>query len=164
MAFLAPAFLALSILAGVPLLVHLLRRRVGRTIDFPAVRYLERMEQEHSRERKLRHRLLLLLRMLAVIALALAAARPLARLAGLGHAPVAVALVVDNSMSSGAVHDGRAVLDDHRASARALIADLTPDDRGWIVTADGRVIGGSTAVLDQALEAMRPLGDNGHRF
>lgn len=161
MAFLAPAFLALSILAGVPLLVHLLRRRVGRTVDFPAVRYLERMEQEHSRERKLRHRLLLLLRMLAVIALALAAARPLARLAGLGHAPVAVALVVDNSMSSGAVHDGRAMLDDLRASARALIADLTPDDRAWIVTADGRVIGGSTAALDQALAAMRPLGGAG---
>lgn len=161
MAFLAPAFLALSILAGVPLLVHLLRRRVGRTVDFPAVRYLERMEQEHSRERKLRHRLLLLLRMLAVIALALAAARPLARLAGLGHAPVAVALVVDNSMSSGAVHDGRATLDDLRASARALIADLTPDDRAWIVTADGRVIGGSTAALDQALAAMRPLGGAG---
>ncbi|MFN9797090.1 MAG: BatA domain-containing protein, partial [Gemmatimonas sp.] len=46
MAFLAPAFLALGLLAGVPLLVHLLRRRVGRVIDFPAVRYLERMEQE----------------------------------------------------------------------------------------------------------------------
>ena len=161
MAFLAPAFLFLAAFAGVPLLVHLLRRRVGRTIDFPAVRYLTRMEQEHSRERKLRHRLLLFLRMLAVIALALAAARPIARLAGLGHAPVAIALVLDNSMSSGAVRDGRAVLDDLRSDVRSVLASLTPDDRAWLVTADGRVIGGSLTVLDQALTAVKPLGGRG---
>jgi len=161
MAFLAPAFLFLAAFAGVPLLVHLLRRRVGRTVDFPAVRYLTRMEQEHSRERKLRHRLLLLLRILAVLALALAAARPLARLAGLGHAPVSLALVVDNSMSSGAVRDGRAVLDDMRAEASDLLQALTPDDRAWIVTADGRVIGGSATALADALATLKPLGGRG---
>ena len=139
MGFLAPALLGLGLLAAVPLLVHLLRRRVGRTVDFPAVRYLERMEQEHSRELKLRHRLLLFLRILAVIALALAAARPIARVAGLGHAPVALAVVLDNSMSSSAVSDGRAVFDDLRDEARALVRSLTVDDRAWIVTADGRV-------------------------
>lgn len=161
MAFLAPFMLAFAALAGVPLLVHLLRRRVGRTYDFPAVRYLARMEQEHSRERKLRHRLLLLLRILAVIALALAAARPIARLAGLGHAPVSIAVVIDNSMSSGAAPDGRVVLDDLRAAARALLNDLTPDDRAWLVTADGRVIGGSLAALNDALTALKPLGGRG---
>jgi hypothetical protein len=161
MAFLAPFMLAFAALAGVPLLVHLLRRRVGRTYDFPAVRYLARMEQEHSRERKLRHRLLLLLRILAVIALALAAARPIARLAGLGHAPVSIAVVIDNSMSSGAAPDGRVVLDDMRAAARALLDDLTPDDRAWLVTADGRVIGGSLAALNDALTALKPLGGRG---
>ncbi len=161
MAFLAPYFLFLAALAGVPLLVHLLRRRVARTVDFPAVRYLTRMEQEHSRERKLRHRLLLFLRMLAVLALALAAARPIAKLAGLGHAPVAVAIVVDNSMSSSAVHDGRVVLDDLRRESRELLRALTPDDRAWLVTADGRVIGGAVSSLQDALTALRPLGGQG---
>jgi hypothetical protein len=79
---------SLAALAAVPLLVHLLRRRIGRVVDFPAVRYLARMEQDHSRELKLRNRLLLFLRLLAVIAIALAAARPIARLFGVGHAPV----------------------------------------------------------------------------
>jgi hypothetical protein len=161
MAFLAPAFLFLAALAGVPLLVHLLRRRVGRTVDFPAVRYLTRMEQEHSRERKLRHRLLLFLRMLAVLALAMAAARPVARLAGLGHAPVALAIVLDNSMSTGAVHDGRAVFDELRADARQLLQSLTPDDRAWLVMADGRVVGGSLDAVGQALEAAKTLGGRG---
>ncbi len=161
MAFLAPALLFLAAFAGVPLLVHLLRRRVGRTVDFPAVRYLTRMEQEHSRERKLKHRLLLLLRILAVLALALAAARPIARLAGLGHAPVALALVIDNSMSTGAVRDGRAAFDELRGHARELLSAVTPDDRAWLVTADGRVIGGSASTLLEALDNLTVLGGRG---
>lgn len=161
MAFLAPAFLALAVLAGVPLLVHLLRRKVGRVVDFPAVRYLARMEQEHSRELKLRNRLLLLLRLLAVLALALAAARPVARLFGVGHAPIAMALVLDNSMSSGAVLDGRVMLDSLRVTARALLGELTADDRAWIVTADGRVIGGSPDALQDGLAALTSLGGRG---
>lgn len=161
MAFLAPFLLGLAAFAGVPLAVHLLRRRVSRRVDFPAVRYLTRMEQEHSKELKLRHRLLLFLRVLAVIALALAAARPVANLAGLGHAPLSLALLVDNSMSSGAVRDGRAVIDDLRADALELVNTLTPEDRAWVVTADGRVNGGAPASLKQLLTDLKPLGGRG---
>jgi hypothetical protein len=161
MAFLAPAFLALAVLAGVPLLVHLLRRKVGRVVDFPAVRYLERMEQEHSRDLRLRNRLLLLLRLLAVLALALAAARPVARLFGVGHAPLSLALVLDNSMSTGGVRDGQVAFDSLRATARALVGELTADDRAWVVTADGRVIGGAPNALQDGLAALTPLGGRG---
>ena len=161
MAFLAPAFLALGLLAGVPLLVHLLRRRVGRVLDFPAVRYLERMEQEHSRDLKLRNRLLLILRLLAVLALALAAARPIARWLGVGHAPIAVAIVVDNSLSTGVVQDGRLLFDSLRADVRRMVGELTTDDRAWLVTADGRVIGGTPATLRAGLDALQPLGGRG---
>lgn len=161
MAFLAPLFLTLATLVGVPLLVHLLRRKVGRTVDFPAVRYLTRMEQEHSRDLKLRHRLLLLLRILAVLALALAAARPIAKLAGLGHAPVSLAIVLDNSMSTGIIGNERSVFDSLRADVRGLLSDLSNDDRAWIVTADGRVIGGSAPSLLESLNGLAPLGGRG---
>ncbi|MBC8089009.1 MAG: BatA domain-containing protein [Phycisphaerae bacterium] len=161
MAFLAPLFLALGALAGVPLLVHLLRRRVGRVVDFPAVRYLLRMEKEHSRERKMKNLILLLLRMLACIALGLSAAKPIARLAGVGHSPVAVAIVLDNSMSSGLVVGTEPVLEALKKDARDLIAALAPEDRAWIVTADGKVTGGTPEALRDALGAIRPLGGRG---
>jgi hypothetical protein len=161
MAFLAPAFLALAALAGVPLLVHLLRRKVARTVEFPAVRYLTRMEQEHSRERKVRHRLLLFLRMLAVLALTLALARPLAKWGGIGHAPVALAIVLDNSMSTGAVRDGHAVLADLRADVRGLLGSLTAADRAWVVTADGRIVGGSLDAVQEAVGTITTLGGRG---
>ncbi|MDQ6611694.1 MAG: BatA and WFA domain-containing protein, partial [Gemmatimonadota bacterium] len=162
MAFLAPLFLGLAALAGVPLLVHLLRRRIGHVVDFPAVRYLLRMEKEHSRERKLKNRLLLLLRLHAVLALALAAARPIAHLAGVGHAPIAAVLVVDNSMSSGLVVGGKTVLETLRQEGRSLLSAMAPDDRAWLVTADGKVTSGSPSALQAALNEVRPLGGHGN--
>lgn len=161
MAFLAPFFLGLAALAGVPLLVHLLRRKIGRVVDFPAVRYLLRMEREHSKERKLKNRILLILRLIACIAIALAAAKPIAKLAGVGHSPVAVAIVVDNSMSSGLVIASQPVLDELKKEARELISALAPEDRGWLVSADGKVTGGTPTELQAALAALKPLGGHG---
>jgi nucleotide-binding universal stress UspA family protein len=159
--FLAPFFLTLAAAASVPLLIHLLRRRIGRVVDFPAVQYLLRMEREHSRERNLKNRILLILRMLACLALALAAARPIASLAGVGHSPVAVAIVLDNSMSSGLVVGGEPVLETLKTDARALINALAPEDRGWLVTADGKITGGSSTELNTALGGIKPLGGRG---
>src|SRR5690348_7077681 len=72
--FLAPLWLALAGAAAVPLLIHLLRRRIGTRVEFPAARYLARAEQEHSRSLKLRNLLLMLLRVAIVLLVALAAA------------------------------------------------------------------------------------------
>ncbi|MCY7287472.1 MAG: BatA domain-containing protein, partial [Cryobacterium sp.] len=41
MAFLAPLWLSLAVLAAVPVLLHLLRRNISSRIEFPAVRYLQ---------------------------------------------------------------------------------------------------------------------------
>ena len=161
MGFLAPAFLALGVFLGVPLLVHLLRRRVSRVVDFPAVPYLVRMEREHRRDLRVRHRLLLLLRLLAVAALALAAARPVARWIGVGHAPVSVALLLDNTMSTGRIHDGARVLDALKAEALRVLAEVDAGDRVWLITADGRVTGGTPAAVREAVARVAPLAGGG---
>ena len=161
MTLLQPLFLLLGGAALVPLLVHLLRRRIGRRVEFPAVRYLERAEREHSRNLRLRNIALMLLRLLIVVLLALAASGPLARLGGSGHAATAIAVVVDNSMSSGAIVDGRPALDRLRAAAAAALARAAPDDRLWLVTADGRVRGGSRHSLGAALADLTPLAGAG---
>ena len=76
MSFLAPWALLLSAAAAVPLLLHLLRRRTGTRVEFPAVRYLLRAEKEHAREVRLRNIVLMLLRVAIVLAIAFAMARP----------------------------------------------------------------------------------------
>jgi len=161
MIFLSPLWLALSAAALIPLLLHLRRRPQGRIVEFPAVRYLARATHDHERSLRARNSLLALLRMLLVLLLALAAARPLARI-GTGHGRAAVALLLDNSLSTSAVSGGRRVLDDEKAAARALVAGSSPGDRVWLVTADGRVTGGDGATLRAAIDTITVLPGAGN--
>jgi hypothetical protein len=159
--FLAPLWLALAGVAAVPLLLHLLRRRSGTRVDFPAARYLLRAEREHSRRLKLRNILLMLLRVAAVILVALAAARPVTRIAGTGHAPTALAVVLDNSLSTAVVVDGRPQLDALRARALAAVGQATAVDRIWLVTADGVVSGGTPTTVAEAVRRTATIAGAG---
>jgi Aerotolerance regulator N-terminal len=165
MGFLAPLFLALGLGAAVPLLIHLLRRRTGVRIEFPAARYLARAEQEHSRRLKLRNLLLMMLRVLAVACIALAAAQPvsgtLGRLVGAGHAPAAIGIVLDNSLSTSVIANGRPVLDGLKAIAVRAARGATVGDRVWLVTADGRTQGGTAAAVASAIARTEPLSGAG---
>ena len=161
MSFLSPLFLMLVAAAAVPLLVHLMRRRMDQRIDFPAARYLARAERESSRKLRLRNLLLMLLRVAAVILIAAAAARPVGRIAGTGHAPTAVAIVLDNTLSTSLIRDGRPVLEHLKDAARELVAEGTPSDQFWLITADGRVAGGNTSVMTDALDRVRSLAGAG---
>ena len=73
MSFLEPLLLALGAAAAVPLLLHLLRRRSGTRIEFPAARYLARAEEENSRKLRWRNLALMILRVLLVLLIAVAA-------------------------------------------------------------------------------------------
>src|SRR5262245_51134491 len=162
MSFLSPWFLALAGAAAIPLLIHLLRRRIGLQVEFPAARYLARAEREHSRTLRLRNLLLMLLRVLAVVLVALAAARPIARGAGAGHAPTALAILLDNSMSTGIVENGTPFIDQLKRTTRQALARASADDRVWLVTADGAVRGGTAAAVSDELDRVRPLAGAGH--
>jgi len=159
---LAPLWLALGTAALVPLLIHLLRRRIGTRIDFPAARYLARAEQEHSRSLRLRNILLMLLRVAVVLLVATAAARPVMRLAGAGHGPTALAIVLDNSLSTTVVVDGHPLLEQFRAAARDILAAANATDRLWLITADGRVRGGGKATLREELDRVEALAGAGN--
>ena len=159
--FLSPLWLAAAAAAAVPLLLHLLRRRIGARVEFPAVRYLARAEREHSRKLRLRNLLLMLLRMAIVVCIAAAAARPVLRVSGAGHAPTALALVLDNSLSTSVIVSGHPVLDDLRARATQVVRGVSTDDRVWLITADGVVRGGSRAAILDDIARAEPLAGAG---
>ena len=161
MSFLSPLLLGLAAAVAVPLLIHLWRRRIGARVEFPAARYLARAEQEHSRRLRLRNLLLMLLRVAAVLLIAAAAARPVANLGGGGHAPTAFAIVLDNSLSTSVIIGGEPMLAHLRAAADDALSLADADDRLWLITADGRTLGGSAATLRAALEQVEPLDGAG---
>lgn len=158
MAFLAPLWLSLAALAAVPVLLHLLRRNIGARMEFPAVRYLLSAEREASKDVRAKNLLLLLLRILIIVALALAAARPVWT-RGEGT-PRALAIVLDNSLSSTAVVAGAPVLDRLTAAARELRAASSSAEHLWLITADGTVYTGPEAI-DAALARVIPLRSAG---
>src|SRR3954453_7750041 len=61
---------------SIPLAIHLLTRKTRRQMDLPTVRFVQRTLAQQSNLFKWRHLILLLLRTLAVLALALAFTRP----------------------------------------------------------------------------------------
>lgn len=156
MSFLGAWWLALAGAAAVPLLLHLRRRPVTQRYVFPALRWLLRAQREHSRELRLRNLLLMVLRTAAVLALAVAAARPIVQGLPGGHAPTALALVLDNSLSTTRASGGEPTLDRLRAAALAVLASATSADRAWLITADGTVTGGTVAQVREAVRATLP--------
>ncbi len=155
--FLQPLALIALVAAAIPALLHLLGRRMPPTVVFPAVRYLTATEREHSRQLRFRNLLLLILRTAALVFLVLAAARPVAR-AGRGesHAPTALAVVVDNSLSSGAVVGGQRTLDTIVATAREVFSRTTAGDRLWLVFSDGIPLRKTRLEAIESLENLSP--------
>ena len=157
MVFLQPLALLLLGLGLVPPLLHLFERHRPPDVVFPAVRYLRETEREAQRTIRLQHLLLLLLRVAAVALVALAAARPVvpARL-GAGHEPTALVVILDHSLSSGAVSGGVRAFDDLRARADETLRAARPSDAVWLIGADGLARRGAPAELRQAAAAWRP--------
>ena len=132
MAFLNPIFLLGAIAAGVPLLVHLVRRTRAPRIQFPSLMFLRKIEQKTIRRRKLRNLLLLLIRCAALLLLALAFARPFFT----GSTPVSASgdhnstvILVDGSYS---MRYGD-VFNRVRQSARNMINDAASGDQLAVV-------------------------------
>lgn len=83
------SFLHLSLLAGVaaitvPVMLHLFGQKQPQLIDFPALRFVRQTTQEQSSSWRLRHILLLLLRILLFAVLAFALSRPRVHSAAMG--------------------------------------------------------------------------------
>lgn len=151
--------------AAIPIILHLIARRRPPTVVFPAVRYLVATTQEHQRRLRLRNILLMLVRALLIAALVLAASGPSVPVRGVpGHSPSALVVILDNSLSSGAVAGGTAVIDDLKQAAADVLSRATPEDALWLLTADGLARGGDQRTLTAVVDSLGPTDlrlDNG---
>lgn len=123
--------------AAIPILIHLFTRRRPREVPFSSLEFLSEVHQSEIRRLKLKQWLLLLLRTLAIAALALAMARPVLKGGtGAGAASSLVALV-DVSGSMGAPGaDGRPLTAAARRAVEDLIATMGPGDELLLVPYD----------------------------
>jgi hypothetical protein len=100
--FLMASILAGTLLAAIPLLLHLLRRQNSVPIAWGAMQFLLETPLRARRRRSLDNWLLMLLRIAILLFLALALARPLVRgNSFVASTPIDVAVVIDHSLSMG---------------------------------------------------------------
>ena len=163
--FTAPWVLFGLLAAGIPVLLHLFARREPPTVMFPATRYLAETARAHHRRLTLQHWLLLLIRTLLIAAIVLAAAGPtLPGGPAATHAPSAVTVVLDNSLSSATTVAGTPVIQRLKDAALAILDAARPGDALWLLTADGPPRRGSASELSaivgrlDALPARLDLG------
>ena len=128
--FLAPVFLAGAFAAAIPIVLHLLKREPEPRVKFAAVKLLKHAPVEYTERRRLRELLLLALRIVTLVLLALAFARPFfpsgAALASSGTTIVAL----DTSFSLSA--PGR--FERARQIAKDAIAKTPTSDSVGVVT------------------------------
>ena len=123
LSFLSPLFLLGALAAAVPVVLHLLKREPEARVKFSAVSLLRRAPVEHARRRHLNELLLLLLRVAALLLLAIAFARPFFA-SGLSSASATLTVVaLDTSLSLRAPGQ----FDKARAAARAAVAGADTD-------------------------------------
>ena len=127
MTFVTPLLLAGSLLIAVPVLLHLIMRRQPQRLEFPALQFIRQRQQANRRRLNLRHWLLLALRCALIAGLAFALARPTLKGSGLQSkegAPLAVALVIDNSLRMQYVHRNQTRQEVAIEFAQSLVSKL----------------------------------------
>jgi hypothetical protein len=131
MFFVHPILLGGLVLAGIPVLLHLIMRQQPKHLLFPAVRFLMQRHRTNQRKLQLRHLLLLALRIFLIAAMCLALARPRVFSEGIVMStdrPVAAVLVFDSSYSM-EYTAGRTRLDEAKRRAQELLDDLSAGSR-----------------------------------
>jgi hypothetical protein len=105
MSFLTPAFFVALGAIAIPILIHLIQRERKRVVMFPSLMFLQRIPYQSVRRRRIRHWLLLAMRVAAIALIVLAFARPFFQQGALAAAAVAgareVVILLDQSASMG---------------------------------------------------------------
>ena len=138
--FLAPLFLLAAAAVAVPVILHLIHREKREATRFPSLMFLRRIPHKAVRRRQLRDLPLLALRVLALLLLAGAFARPLferERDSGAAaNGPREVVLLVDRSFSMGRAGAWARL----QEAALAEIGALEAQDRMSIVAFDANAV------------------------
>ncbi len=159
MGFLTPALLGGAALIAVPIVLHLVMRRQPKLVQFPALQFVRKRQAANRRKLNFRHLLLLALRCALIAGFALALSRPTLKGSGLRGkegAPLAVALVFDNSLRMQYVHENRTRQMQAVEMAQGLIKKL-PETTEVAVLDLSRAASGFAVDLGTAESRLRNL-------
>lgn len=138
MHFLYPGFLfALGALA-IPVIVHLFNFRRYQKVYFSNVQFLKELQEQQSSRRNLKERLILAARLLALLFLVLAFAKPFIpqNQSAKTSKQQVVSIFVDNSYSMQTLGKEGSLLDEAKRHAKEIAASYGINDRFQLLTQD----------------------------
>ncbi len=121
---------------AIPVYLHLYYRKTPVQKEFPSLRLIKLSVEFVARRKKIRNLILMTLRILTVVLVVMAMARPFlgssASAAADAQAPSAFIVLLDNSMSMSSVDKGISAFNSARSKALELIDQMTENDRATV--------------------------------
>ena len=160
--WLNPALLAGLAGAAIPIVIHLIHRRRAPLHPFPAFDLLVAARKALVSYVRLRHLLVMILRVLFVLLFAAALAMPSWQASGatpLSSQPTACLILLDDTLSMQYRPDGKSLFEQAQTRASAILGGLREFDRACVMSFSGRSIGpgGFNADFDALWRAVKAL-------
>lgn len=158
MSFLNPFFLLGLLAVAVPVIIHFINLRRPQKVSFSTLSFFRELQKSTLRRIRIKEYLLLALRVLAVLLLALALARPYLTGDSTGRAvsdgPASIAVLIDDSPSMSRVGSEGPLSDQGRELARDIIENTRSDDRITVMTTSGSAYLGAGTNKGRALQEL----------
>src|ERR1019366_7228700 len=123
---------------SIPVIIHLFNFRRFKRMDFTNVRFIKEVKRDTQSKSKLKHLLVLLMRILAIIFLVFAFAQPYIPVSksAIVESERAVSIYVDNSFSMEAVGKNGTLLEQAKSKAAEIAKAYKPSDKFQLLTND----------------------------
>jgi len=142
MTFLNPAVLFGLLAASIPVLIHLLNLRKLKKIEFSTLTFLKEMQKNRIRRIKLKQWILLALRVLIIILLVFAFARPTLEGVAIGGTTSAAkttsVFILDDTFSMSVIDANGSYLNQAKETIRELINNLQEGDEACLILVSGK--------------------------
>ncbi|HRG59229.1 MAG TPA: BatA domain-containing protein [Bacteroidia bacterium] len=138
MQFLYPSFLVALGFMAIPIIVHLFNFVKYKKIYFSNVHFLKEVKEETQSRSRLKHLLILISRLMAILFLVFSFAQPFipAKNAIVKEGAKAVSIYIDNSFSMAAIGKNGTLLDEAKKDASDIIKAFGPTDQFQLLTND----------------------------
>ena len=141
MTFLNPAVLFGLFAASIPVLIHLFNLRKLKKIEFSTLAFLKELQKNRIRKIKLKQWLLLALRVLIILLLVLAFARPTLEGVAIGGttsaAQTTAVFILDDTFSMSIVDADGSYLNQAKQSIQELVRNLQEGDEVALILVSG---------------------------
>ena len=137
MSFLYPTFLVALSAISIPIIIHLFNFRKYKKVYFTNVRFLREVKEQTQSKSKLKHLLILLARILAIVFLVLAFAQPyIAENQPIVQGKKSVSVYIDNSFSMNGTNENGRLLDQAKKIAYQIAESFESTDEFQLITND----------------------------